>query len=131
MVYTDPIADMLSRIRNAILVNQNTVTMPHSKMKQTVAEQLVKANFIEAVTVDGEAPHKTMQIQINAPGSNARITAIEKVSKPGRRIYASVDDIPTVKNGRGVVIVSTSRGVMSGSEAKKNKVGGELICKVY
>lgn len=131
MVSTDPIADMLTRIRNSILVNKETIYVPYSKMKQTVAEELKRSNFIDKVSVEGEGPLKKLVIDIYKSGSNPRITSIEKVSTPGRRIYAKVSDIPRVKNGRGVVIVSTSKGVMNGDEAKRNKVGGELICKVY
>ncbi len=131
MVHTDPVADMLSRIRNAILVNKNVVEMPHSKMKQKVAEQLQKSNFVNKVSVDGDGIAKKLTIEINEEGANSRISVIEKVSKPGRRMYAKVDEIPAVKNGRGVVIVSTSKGIMTGREAKKQQIGGELICKVY
>lgn len=131
MVHTDPIADMLSRIRNAILVNKTSVTMPHSKMKHTVAEQLQQNNFVDKVTVDGDGIAKKLTITINEPGTNARITTIEKVSKPGRRVYAKADEIPSVKSGRGVVLVSTSQGIMNGRQAKRNRVGGELICRVY
>jgi len=131
MVHTDPIADMLTRIRNAVMVSKTTVEMPHSKMKERVAEQLKKTNFIDDVTVDGEGITKKLVVKINDEGANARISAIEKVSKPGRRMYAKADEMPTVKNGRGIVIVSTSKGLMTGFDAKKQKIGGELICKVY
>lgn len=133
MVSTDPISDMLTRIRNAILVNKTEVTMPYSRLKETVARELVKSKFINKVKVeDGELPHlKKLTVTINEPGTNARITEIERLSKPGRRVYAGADEIPKVKSGRGVVIVSTSRGVMSGTEASKQRLGGELICKVY
>ena len=131
MSHSDPVADMLSRIRNAILVNKGTVVMPHSKMKQRVAEQLKAANFIDDVKVEGDGIAKQLIVTINAEGTNPRISTIEKVSKPGRRMYAKVEDIPTIKNGRGVVIVSTSKGLMTGFDAKKQNIGGELICKVY
>ncbi len=131
MANTDPIADMLSRIRNAILVNKTSVQMPHSKLKQKVAEELQKNNFIDNVSVDGEGIAKTLEITINKPGTIAKITTIEKVSKPGRRVYAKAEEIPNVKNGRGVVLVSTSQGLMNGKDAKLKRVGGELICKVY
>jgi small subunit ribosomal protein S8 len=131
MANTDPVADMLSRIRNAILVSKTSVEMPHSKMKETIARQLHVANFVDNVRVEGEGIVKKLIVDINKVGTNPRITLIEKVSKPGRRVYAKVEDIPTVKNGRGLVIVSTSQGVMSGFDAKKKKVGGELIAKVY
>ncbi|HET6925177.1 MAG TPA: 30S ribosomal protein S8 [Candidatus Saccharimonadales bacterium] len=128
---TDPIADMLSRIRNAIAVRKNTVTLPHSKVKESVAQLLKQSNFITDVKVGEDKIGKLMTITINDEHENARITEIVRLSKPGRRFYASAQDIPTVKRGRGVVIVSTSRGMMTGDEAKKQRVGGELICKVY
>jgi len=131
MVFTDPIADMLSRIRNAIMVDKTSVNVPHSKLKETVARHLQKLNFVDTVSVEGEGIAKNIKIDINEQGTNERITVIEKVSKPGRRVYAKSDEIPTYKNGRGVVIVSTSQGLMTGREAKKNRIGGELICRVY
>jgi small subunit ribosomal protein S8 len=131
MVSTDPISDMLTRIRNAIAVNKHEVRMPYSKIKQSVAELLQKNNFIDGVAVSGDGIEKSLVITINGENTNARITEIERVSRPGRRLYASTDKIPTVKRGRGIVIVSTSQGLMTGDDAKKARVGGELICKVY
>lgn len=130
-VSTDPIADMLSRIRNAIAVNKHAVTMPHSKVKEAVAKLLVSSQFLEGVKVEEAPVGKALTIQINQPGSNARITEIVRLSKPGRREYAAAREIPTVKRGRGLVIVSTSKGIMTGNDARKQGVGGELICKVY
>lgn len=131
MVSTDPIADMLTRIRNAINVRKSEVVMPHSKVKQSVAELLKANGFVSEVTVADATVGKSMKIVINNEGENARITEITRLSKPGRREYVRSADIPTVKRGRGLVIVSTSRGMMTGNEAKKSGVGGELICKVY
>ncbi len=131
MVSTDPISDMLTRIRNAIPVNKHEVRMPYSKIKQNVAELLKQNNFIDGVRVEGEGIEKALVIVINSQSSNARITEIQRLSRPGRRMYVAVDKIPVVKRGRGIVIVSTSHGVMTGSDAKKARVGGELICKVY
>lgn len=131
MVSTDPIADMLTRIRNAINVRKNEVRLPHSKVKESVAKLLKDSNFIDGVKVEGEGIEKSMVLTINAENTNARITEIERLSKPGRRYYVRSQEIPTVKRGRGVVIVSTSKGMMTGEEAKAQKVGGELICKVY
>ena len=128
---TDPIADMLTRIRNAINVRKHEVRLPHSKVKQSVAELLKSTNFIDNVTVAGEGIAKELVITINSEGTNARITEIARMSKPGRRYYVNSKEIPTVKRGRGVVIVSTSKGMMTGDEAKKQSIGGELICKVY
>jgi small subunit ribosomal protein S8 len=128
---TDPIADMLSRIRNAIAVRKNEVTLPHSKVKESVATILKENRFVEQVTVADATVGKVLTITINAPDTNAKITEIVRLSKPGRREYAGSDKIPTVKRGRGVVIISTPKGMMTGEQAKKQGVGGELICKVY
>ena len=131
MVSTDPVSDMLTRIRNAMLVGKNEVDMPYSKFKHNVADKLVKSGFIEKAELDKGSPFKRLRITINKPGSNPNITEINRISKPGRRMYVSVSDIPTIKQGRGLVIVSTSKGLLTGEEAKKQRVGGELICKVY
>ena len=132
MTSTDPIADMLSRIRNAMNVNKNVVAMPHSKMKQSLAEILQKNHFVTKVEVsDNEGVGKTLTITINDTRENARITEITRLSTPGRRMYTRADKIPTVMRGRGIVIMSTPKGVMTGQEAKSQSLGGELICKVY
>ena len=131
MVSTDPISDMLTRIRNAIAVSKTTTRMPYSKVKQSVAELLKENNFVDGFAVEGEGIGKSLIVTINGENANARITEIERISRPGRRSYASVDNIPTIKNGRGLVIISTSKGLMTGDEAKKTRIGGELICKVY
>jgi small subunit ribosomal protein S8 len=131
MVSTDPVSDMLTRIRNAIAVGKSEVSMPHSTIKQSVAELLKKSGFLNEVKVEGEGIDKKVVIQINSDDENAKITEISRLSRPGRRLYAKAKDIPVVKQGRGMVIISTSKGIMTGDEAKKAKVGGELICKVY
>lgn len=128
---TDPIADMLSRIRNAIAVNKTEISLPHSKMKESVANLLAANDYIEAVQVEKAPVGKTLKLTINTPQTNARITEINRLSTPGRRWYATAEDIPSVMRGRGIVIVSTSKGLMTGEEAKKQRIGGELICKVY
>ena len=128
---TDPIADMLSRIRNAIAVRKTEVALPHSKVKESVAQLLKDSRFIDSVSVEDAPVGKTLKVVINQPTSNARITEIVRLSKPGRRYYSRAEKIPVVKRGRGIVIVSTSKGMMTGLEAKKQGVGGELICKVY
>ena len=130
-VTSDPIADMLSRIRNAIAVRKNEVSLPHSKVKEAVAKLLKECRFIDDVKVVSGEIGKTMTLTIHRSDANARITEIVRVSKPGRRQYVSVDEIPTVKRGRGIVIVSTSKGLMTGKQAVKTGIGGELICKVY
>jgi len=128
---TDPIADMLSRIRNAIAVRKSQVSLPHSNVKESVARLLKDSNFLSDIKVEGDGIAKTLVVTINSDDENARITEIVRLSKPGRRFYVAAKDIPTVKRGRGLVIISTSKGVMTGDEAKKQRVGGELICKVY
>jgi small subunit ribosomal protein S8 len=131
MTSTDPIADMLSRIRNAIAVRKNEVRLPHSNVKESVARLLQKNHFISSVAVEGEKTTKSLVLTLNVTDTNARITEIVRISKPGRRYYVNSQEIPVVKRGRGVVIVSTSKGMMTGTEAKNKKIGGELICKVY
>lgn len=131
MVSTDPIADMLTRIRNAIAVNKHQILVPFSKVKVTVLEVLKSNNFITSYEVVGESTEKHIVVVINEPNTNARITEIERISKPGRRVYSNVADLPKVKYGRGIVVVSTSKGIMTGAQAKKAGLGGELICKVY
>jgi small subunit ribosomal protein S8 len=131
IVSTDPIADMLTRIRNAINVRKSEVSMPHSNVKEAVATLLKKSGFVTDVKVSDATIGKTLTVIINADHENARITEIVRLSKPGRRYYAGAGEIPVVKRGRGIVIISTSKGMMTGTEAKKQGVGGELICRVY
>lgn len=131
MLSTDPIADMLTRIRNAAAVGKQQIVLPHSKIKQTVAEQLAKAGYLAGIKVIEQKPQSSIEITINEAGQNSTITEIVRMSKPGRRVYVKADEIPRIKNGRGVVLVSTSKGVMTGDNARKQRLGGELICKVY
>lgn len=131
MVSTDPISDMLTRIRNANLVRKPEVSVPYSKMKESVAKLLQQNDFIKAVKTDGEGIEKHLILTVSDESDNPAITEIQRLSKPGRRQYVNVRGIPTVKRGRGIVIISTSQGVMTGDEAREKRVGGELICKVY
>ncbi len=128
---TDPIADMLARIRNAIAVHKSEISLPHSKAKEAVARLLKDAGFIDNVEISGDGIAKNLVLTLNAPDSNAKITEIVRLSTPGRRWYSPAKAIPVVKRGRGVVIVSTSKGMMTGDNARKQRIGGELICKVY
>lgn len=128
---TDPIADMLSRIRNAIAVNKHEIDLPHSKVKESVARLLKESRFIDDVAVEDATIGKNLRVVISQPLSNARITEIARLSKPGRRLYVKAEKIPTVMRGRGIIIISTSKGIMTGTEAKNRGIGGELICKVY
>ena len=128
---TDPIADLLTRIRNAALVGKTEVRMPSSKLKKVVAEQLKKNKYLEDVKVEAGKPRDTLVITINKPGENSVINELTRMSKPGRRVYVKADEIPRVKSGRGLVLVSTSKGVITGQEAVKQRLGGELLLKVY
>lgn len=131
VVSTDPVADMLSRIRNAIAVNKPAIILPHSKTKEAVARLLKSSGYIDEVKVNDLEVGKSLTLTLHDDTTNSRITEIERLSKPGRRLYTSADKMPSVKQGRGIVIVSTSRGIMTGYQARKQRVGGELICKVY
>jgi small subunit ribosomal protein S8 len=128
---TDPIADMLTRIRNAILVQKHEVSLPHSKIKEAIARSLQANGFLESVNVTDLSVGKQLHIVINQESENARITEIKRLSKPGRRVYSNAGEIPAVRHGRGIVIISTSKGLMTGTEAKTAGLGGELIVSVY
>lgn len=131
LVSTDPIADMLSRVRNAVAVNKNEVSLPHSKLKETIAKILVDNGFLSAVNIDESSGYKNLVIRINSEDEPAKITSISRLSRPGRRMYVKSGAIPTVRRGRGLVVISTSRGIMTGKQAANQKLGGELICEVY
>lgn len=128
---TDPIADLLTRIRNAALVGKTEVRVPSSKLKKTVAEQLKKNKYLSDVKVEAGKPRDTLVITINKPGENSNINELTRLSKPGRRVYVGVNEIPKVKSGRGLVLISTSKGVITGQEAVKQRLGGELLLKIY
>lgn len=128
---TDPIADLLTRIRNAVAVGKNEVRVPTSKLKKVVAEQLKANNYLADVKEEAGKPRGTLVITINKPGENSVINELTRISKPGRRVYVKADEIPKVKSGRGMVLVSTSKGVITGQEAVRQRLGGELLLKVY
>lgn len=128
---TDPIADLLTRIRNAAKVGKHQITVPASKLKLTILNELKKAGYIVDVEVIDNKPQNTLVVTINEATENARFTEINRLSKPGRRLYVGANEIPKVKNGRGMVLISTSKGVMNGFSAKKQKLGGELLMEIY
>lgn len=128
---TDPIADLLTRIRNAAMVGKTEIRVPTSKLKKVVAEQLVKNKYLADVKQEEGKPRGTLVVTLAKDGENCPITEIARVSKPGRRVYVAAADIPKVKQGRGIVLISTSKGVMTGGEAVKQKLGGEVLLKVY
>ncbi len=128
---TDPIADMFTRIRNAIAAGKHEVRMPISKTKLAVATQLKKAGYLTDVQTEKGTPRDSLIITIYESGTNPAITEIQRVSTPGRRVYSGAKEIPFVKSGRGIMLVSTSKGILTDVEARKQRLGGELICKVY
>ena len=128
---TDQIADLITRIRNACLVGKNEISVPTSKLKVAILDVLVRTGFISAYRVEKSAPRDLLIVTIAGEGELPRLNEIEKVSKPGRRVYAAADEMPKVKSGRGIVLVSTSKGIMTGAEAVKARLGGEILVKVW
>jgi small subunit ribosomal protein S8 len=130
MSMTDPIADMLTRIRNAQMVEQAVVAMPSSKVKLAIAKVLQDEGYIDAFKVSGDEVKPVLEIALKYYAGRPVIEKIERVSKPGLRIYKSKDDIPRVMNGLGIAIVSTSHGVMTDRKARATGIGGEVLCIV-
>ena len=128
-MFNDSISDLLTRIRNSHTARKRLVVMPYSKMKQQVADILKSNGFLEDVKVATDGGFKSLELTL--PADPESITSLTRVSKPGRRVYTSAQDIPLVLGGRGIVIISTSSGVMTGRQARKAGLGGELICKVW
>jgi small subunit ribosomal protein S8 len=134
MTMTDPIADMLTRIRNASTAQRDTVTMPGSKLKEALADILEREGFIAGYEIrqDPGRPSSTLEITMKYAGDRTRsIGGIRRVSKPGLRIYARADKMPRVLGGMGVAVVSTSHGLMTDREARKRHLGGEVLCHVW
>ena len=133
MSMTDPIADMLTRIRNGIQSRHERVEMPSSKLKVEVAKILKSEGFIsnyKVVAEDGK-PQASLRVYLKYSNGESVIRGIERVSRPGRRVYVSVKNIPSVANGLGVSILSTPKGVMADHEAKSQNLGGEVVCRVF
>lgn len=137
MSVTDPIADMLTRIRNAVATGQPLVAMPHSKIKAEIAKIMKEEGYLEGYeVVDGEIPgQKVLRVKIKYIGERRErksvLSGIVRVSRPGRRVYTKKQDIPWVLSGMGVAILSTPKGVMTGHRARQLNVGGEILCKVW
>ena len=132
MSVNDPIADMLTRIRNACMVRHTTVAMPASKMKIAIAEILKREGFIRDFQIEEGQPFDTIQITLKYTSDRRPvITGLKRVSKPGLRIYTGRADIPRVRNGLGLSILSTPKGVMAGHEAWQEHVGGEVLCYIW
>jgi small subunit ribosomal protein S8 len=131
MITTDPIADMLTRIRNARGAGMSQVSIPYSRIKHQIADILAKSGYVSGVKVGKNGAFQVLELGIDGSGVKRPLQKLMRVSKPGRRVYAKRDEIPHVLSGRGIVIVSTSSGLMTGQEARQKGLGGELICKVW
>jgi small subunit ribosomal protein S8 len=136
MTTSDPIADMMTRIRNALMAKHTTVSMPSSKMKVAIAKILMDEGYIEdfRVVMDENA-HSNLAIRLKYVGDTKHqrpvITNLKRVSKPGRRVYTSVKEIPWVRSGMGIAILSTPKGVITGQQARRLNVGGEILCYIW
>ena len=132
MSMTDAIADMLTRIRNAIRAQHDTVEMLHSKIKAEIARILKREGYIADYVIEGGGAKKMLRVYLKYVGNHeTAIRGLKRVSSPGRRDYATADKIPLCLGGMGVVVMSTSSGIMTGREAKKKKIGGEVICTIW
>lgn len=137
MSVSDPIADMLTRVRNAVMAGHSVTAMPSSKIKADIAKILKEEGFIKSYqVVDGERPgQQVLRIRLKYVGERRErrsvLTGLERISRPGRRIYTGKRDIPWVLSGMGIAILSTPKGVMTGQQARKLGVGGEIICKIW
>ena len=128
---SDTIADFLTRIKNAYLAHQSEVTIPSSKMKQQLAQLLEKECWVGRVTIINAGGNRKIKINLLYQGNQPKITQIERVSKPGRKVYVGKTKIPKILGGLGVAILSTSSGLMTDKEARQRKIGGEVICKIW
>ena len=131
MSLSDPIGDMIARVKNAQARNHKKVELPSSNFKVKIADILKNEGFIKDFKVAGEEKKPTLSLDLKYYSGNPVISNFERVSKPGRRIFSSADSLPKINNGLGIAIVSTPKGVMTDIDARKQKVGGEIICKVF
>ena len=131
MSLNDPIGDMLSRIKNSQSRNHKKIELPSSNFKVKISEVLKNEGYIIGYKVSSDDKKPTLEIELKYNYGSPVISSIERVSKPGRRIFSSAQSLPKINNGLGIAIVSTPKGVMSDIDARKNKIGGEIICKVF
>ena len=132
MIVTDPIADMLTRVRNALTIKRQTVAVPASKTKNAIAEILFNEGYIEKYEIVDDGKYKTININLKyGPNGEKVIQGLKRISKPGLRVYAECKDIPKVLNGLGIAIVSTNKGIMTDKEARRQNIGGEVLAFVW
>ena len=130
MSMTDPVADMLTRIRNANMVDKKEVNIPASNLKSAIASVMQQEGYIESFSVSGEAAAKTLTIKLKYYDDKPVIESLQRISKPSLRVYVKSTEMPSVMNGLGIVIVSTPKGVMTGQNAAAENVGGEVLCSI-
>ena len=128
---TDPIADMIIRIKNAFMAGQTSVLIPHSKMKEAIAKLLKENNYVEDFAVEDKKPQAEIKITLRYVDDMSAITDVKRVSKPGRRIYEKAGQIPSTLNGYGLTILSTNKGIIDDKAARKAQVGGEVLCQIW
>ena len=131
MSLSDPIGDMIARVKNAQARNHKKVELPSSNFKTKIADILKNEGFIKDFIVAGDEKKPLLTLELKYYSGNPVISNFERVSKPGRRIFSSADSLPKINNGLGIAIISTPKGVMTDMDARKQKVGGEIICKVF
>ncbi|MGC8916159.1 MAG: 30S ribosomal protein S8 [Thermoanaerobaculum sp.] len=132
MTMTDPIADFLTRIRNAVMAGKDRVDVPASRLKLEITKILKEEGFIRTFKVLEEGPQGTIRLYLRySPDGEPAIHGIERVSRPGRRVYMGADELPQVRRGIGIAVVSTSKGLMTDARARELRVGGEVMCKVW
>lgn len=127
----DPIGDLIVQIKNAYRAGKASIVVPHSKLKEAVARILARERYLSDVRLTGEYPKKMLVLSLRYEGAKPVLTDVRRKSKPGLRTYVGVREIPTVLGGRGVAILSTPQGIMTGKEARKKHLGGELLCEVW
>ncbi len=128
---TDPISDLIIRIKNALMASHDQLSLPNSKAKKAVADILASEGYVTSVEVDDKEKHPQLVIKLKYVGKSPAITGVKRLSKPGRRLYSSSTDLPKTLGGYGITIISTNKGVMTDAEARKQNVGGELLCQIW
>ena len=131
MSLSDPIGDMIARVKNAQARSHKKVELPSSNFKVKIADILKNEGFIKDFKINSEANKSLLSLELKYHSGNPVISAFERVSKPGRRIFSSADSLPKINNGLGIAIISTPKGVMTDIDARKQRIGGEIICKVF
>lgn len=131
MTHSDPIADLLARIKNAYLARHKRVEVPHSKLKEEVVKTMRSEGYLKNYSVDGDKPKRTLLIELAYKNGEPALTRLRRISKPGLRLYSGKKDMPRVLSGLGTAIVTTSKGIMTADKAREQGVGGELICEIW